>query len=60
MTKKGVLCVKSEDFYDEIATLYETIKSEYDIANSLHKAHPQIPMLYCNKFVADWMKQKRK
>ena len=50
--------MKSEEFYQELDIISKTCKCMYEAAPLLHKQHPQIPMLYCNKFVLDWITER--
>ena len=50
--------MKSEEFYDELDTLATGLQNPLDAAQLLHAAHPQIPVLYCKKFVVDWIKER--
>jgi len=50
----------SKDFYNELDILEKTgIDMAADGAAMLNKAHPQIPILYCNKFVVDWINERQ-
>jgi len=50
----------SKDFYNELDEMVKTgIDMAADGATMLNKAHPQIPLLYCNKFVVDWINERK-
>jgi len=49
----------SKDFYHELDILEKAgVNMAVDGVAMLHKAHPQIPILYLNKFMVDWIKER--
>jgi hypothetical protein len=50
--------MKSEDYFEELDRLHESGINMWEAAPKLREKHAQIPLLYCNKIVLDWIKER--
>lgn len=50
--------MKSSDYYAELDKMAQDGVDMKWSAAKLNKSHPQIPVLYCNKIVTDWIKDR--
>jgi hypothetical protein len=48
----------TKEVYEELDNMYSSGINIDEAAEELHRRRPQVPTLFCNKFVLDWSKER--